>query len=95
MVVGDCMLDKYIWGDVRRISPEAPVPVVQAESQTCRLGGAANVVQNLSALGVTPHLVSLCGDDSDGRELRDMLKKVGCRGRPRLKPGFWPGTSKS
>jgi D-beta-D-heptose 7-phosphate kinase/D-beta-D-heptose 1-phosphate adenosyltransferase len=79
MVVGDCMLDKYIWGDVRRISPEAPVPVVQAESQTCRLGGAANVVQNLSALGVTPHLVSLCGDDSDGRELRDMLKKVGCR----------------
>jgi rfaE bifunctional protein kinase chain/domain len=78
LVVGDCMLDKYIWGDVRRISPEAPVPVLRVESETSRLGGAANVVQNLSALGVAPYLVSLCGEDADGAELRGMLDKIGC-----------------
>ena len=79
MVVGDSMLDKYIWGDVERISPEAPVPVVRVESQTCRLGGAANVVQNLSALGVTSYIISLCGADADGKLLRDSLERIGCR----------------
>jgi D-glycero-beta-D-manno-heptose-7-phosphate kinase len=78
LVVGDCMIDKYIWGEVRRISPEAPVPVVQAESQSERLGGAANVVQNLSALGVSPYLISLCGKDADGELLIAMLQKTGC-----------------
>ncbi|HEX7511629.1 MAG TPA: D-glycero-beta-D-manno-heptose-7-phosphate kinase [Chitinivibrionales bacterium] len=78
LVVGDCMLDKYIWGDVRRISPEAPVPVVHIDSETSRLGGAANVVQNLGALGVKPFLVSLCGRDDDGAALREMLQKIGC-----------------
>ncbi len=72
------MIDKYIWGEVRRISPEAPVPVVQAESQSQRLGGAANVVQNLSSLGVSPHLISLCGKDADGDQLCAMLNKIGC-----------------
>jgi rfaE bifunctional protein, domain I len=79
LVVGDCMIDKYIWGDVKRISPEAPVPVVEAQSQTFRLGGATNVVQNLRALGVTTYLVSLCGKDQDGELLRKMLDKTGCR----------------
>jgi D-glycero-beta-D-manno-heptose-7-phosphate kinase len=78
LVVGDSMIDRYIWGDVRRISPEAPVPVVQADSQTERLGGAANVVQNLSALGVSPYLISLCGNDADGELLDTMLQKIGC-----------------
>jgi D-beta-D-heptose 7-phosphate kinase/D-beta-D-heptose 1-phosphate adenosyltransferase len=77
-VIGDCMIDKYVWGDVRRISPEAPVPIVQVESQTCRLGGAANVVQNLSALGITSFIVSICGNDDDGALLREMLQKAGC-----------------
>ncbi len=72
------MIDKYIWGDVRRISPEAPVPVVQVESQTIRLGGAANVVQNLRALGVCPYIVSLRGDDADGRLIQEMIEKTGC-----------------
>ena len=51
LVVGDVMLDEYIWGSVERISPEAPVPVVHRESQTHRLGGAANVAANIRALG--------------------------------------------
>ena len=79
LVVGDCMIDKYVWGDVKRISPEAPVPVVDAQSQTSRLGGAANVVQNLRALGVTTYLVSLCGNDQDGKLMQKMLNKIGCR----------------
>jgi D-glycero-beta-D-manno-heptose-7-phosphate kinase len=78
LVVGDCMIDKYIWGEVRRISPEAPVPVVQVESTTERLGGAANVIQNLSALGVKPYLVSLCGKDTESARLSAMLEKLGC-----------------
>jgi D-glycero-beta-D-manno-heptose-7-phosphate kinase len=78
MVVGDSMLDEYIWGDVRRISPEAPVPVVNVESRSYRLGGAANVVRNLSSLGVKAHLVSLCGDDDIGLTLKAELRRAGC-----------------
>jgi D-beta-D-heptose 7-phosphate kinase/D-beta-D-heptose 1-phosphate adenosyltransferase len=77
MVVGDSMLDEYIWGDVRRISPEAPVPVVNVESRSFRLGGAANVVNNLTCLGVKAHLVSLCGDDDIGRTLKEQLRSAG------------------
>jgi D-glycero-beta-D-manno-heptose-7-phosphate kinase len=79
MVVGDSMLDEYVWGDVRRISPEAPVPVVHVQSRSSRLGGAANVVQNLKSLGVTPYLVSLCGNDNSGNLLREKLEKSGCK----------------
>ena len=78
MVVGDVMLDEYMWGDVRRISPEAPVPVVEVESVTRRLGGAANVVQNLTRLGVGSVLVSVCGNDENGKNLRKMLQETGC-----------------
>jgi D-glycero-beta-D-manno-heptose-7-phosphate kinase len=78
MVIGDSMLDEYIWGEVRRISPEAPVPVVDVQSRSYRLGGAANVVQNLSCLGVTPYLISVCGRDETGRLLREKLQHLGC-----------------
>jgi D-glycero-beta-D-manno-heptose-7-phosphate kinase len=78
LVIGDCMIDKYIWGEVRRISPEAPVPVVRVSSQTSRLGGAANVVQNLNSLGASTYLVSICGHDEGGKLLRGMLQKSGC-----------------
>ena len=78
MVVGDCMMDKYIWGDVDRISPEAPVPVVHVENQTSRLGGAANVVQNLSALGTASYLISVCGKDEEGKFLRNRLQRISC-----------------
>jgi D-beta-D-heptose 7-phosphate kinase/D-beta-D-heptose 1-phosphate adenosyltransferase len=95
LVVGDCMIDKYIWGDVKRISPEAPVPVVEAQSQTSRLGGATNVVQNLRALGVATHMASLCGKDADGRYLRGALQKIGCRTEGLIASPRRPTTAKT
>jgi D-beta-D-heptose 7-phosphate kinase/D-beta-D-heptose 1-phosphate adenosyltransferase len=77
-VVGDIMIDEYLWGDVSRISPEAPVPVVRVESVSARLGGAANVAQNLRSLKVGASLVSVCGSDNEGERLLAMLKKIGC-----------------
>src|SRR5262245_10567737 len=63
-VFGDLMLDRYLWGRVERISPEAPVPVVTIEKETFSLGGAANVAHNLASLGAMPSLVGPLGDDS-------------------------------
>ena len=62
-VVGDLMLDRFVWGKVSRISPEAPVPIVEIERESFHLGGAANVARNLESLGVTPLLLGLVGDD--------------------------------
>ncbi len=73
LVVGDVMLDRYLSGEVRRISPEAPVPVVQLAHSEDRLGGAANVALNLRALGATPYLCSTIGQDADGRIFTDLL----------------------
>lgn len=72
-VVGDLMIDRYYWGTVRRISPEAPVPVLEVESESHRLGGAANVAQNIQALGGKPLIVGLTGDDLNGSMLQAML----------------------
>ncbi|HDJ23066.1 MAG TPA: D-glycero-beta-D-manno-heptose-7-phosphate kinase [Candidatus Aminicenantes bacterium] len=66
LVLGDLMLDKYIWGKVSRISPEAPVPVVEVTRESLCLGGAGNVAHNLQALGAQPVLVSLIGQDREG-----------------------------
>jgi rfaE bifunctional protein kinase chain/domain len=66
LVLGDLMLDKYIWGTVSRISPEAPVPVVEVNKSTSALGGAGNVGHNLAALGAEPLLVGVVGDDEEG-----------------------------
>lgn len=70
VVLGDLMLDEFIWGRVRRISPEAPVPVVEVERQTLALGGAGNVVSNLVALGAVAVPLGVVGDDPDGDRLR-------------------------
>jgi len=70
VVLGDLMLDEFIWGRVRRISPEAPVPVVEVERQTLALGGAGNVVSNLVALGAAPSPLGVVGDDVDAERLR-------------------------
>jgi D-beta-D-heptose 7-phosphate kinase/D-beta-D-heptose 1-phosphate adenosyltransferase len=78
MVVGDAIVDKYLWGNVQRISPEAPVPVVEVQRETTGFGGAANVARNLKWLGATPFLLCLCGADSNGRMLRRMLDEIGC-----------------
>ena len=75
-VVGDLMLDRYFWGRVDRISPEAPVPVVNVERTGQRPGGAANVAWNLTALGCESRLVSLLGRDLQGAETRKLLRKM-------------------
>jgi D-glycero-beta-D-manno-heptose-7-phosphate kinase len=79
LVVGDVMLDRYWYGDVSRISPEAPVPVVLVNEQKedVRLGGAANVAHNCAALGAKTSLLSVVGNDDAGRSLERLLKKHG------------------
>jgi rfaE bifunctional protein kinase chain/domain len=77
LVIGDIILDEYIWGDVSRISPEAPVPVVEIKEETKRLGGAANVVHNIISLGGKSILCGIIGEDNTGRELTEMLKGIG------------------
>ncbi|MCW5912071.1 MAG: D-glycero-beta-D-manno-heptose-7-phosphate kinase [Cyclobacteriaceae bacterium] len=74
LIVGDVMLDSYIWGAVERISPEAPVPVVNVKKRDVRLGGAANVALNVQALGANPVMVALCGDDDAGKRLQQIVK---------------------
>jgi len=77
LVIGDAMIDSYIYGTVTRISPEAPVPVVNVESREKRLGGAANVALNIQALGATPILCSIVGVDEEGKIFKELLKKRG------------------
>lgn len=75
LVIGDVMIDKYLWGEVRRISPEAPVPIVNLKNQTAVAGGAANVAANIAALGAKPYLFGVVGKDSDGESFGEILKK--------------------
>lgn len=75
VVLGDVMLDRYFWGQVDRISPEAPVPIVRVTRRSARLGGAANVAANLRSLGVDVALAGIVGDDRSGSELRALLEK--------------------
>ncbi len=77
LVLGDVMLDRYLWGEVSRISPEAPVPVVAVDRETVRLGGAANVARNVAALGARPRLVGLTGDDPWAEMLAAELAAAG------------------
>ena len=76
-VIGDCMLDHYIWGDVERISPEAPVPVVNIDKDTYRLGGACNVALNLRQMGCNVSLMGLIGQDAAGNMLHRLLEENG------------------
>jgi len=77
MVLGDLMLDHYLWGRVERISPEAPVPVVEIQRESSSLGGAGNVAANLSALGAEPVLVGTVGADSRAQQLLDAFAEHG------------------
>lgn len=77
LVVGDLMLDTFIWGDVRRISPEAPVPVVDVREETQFLGGTANVINNVASLGGRVLTAGVIGNDSAGRRLVKLLAKIG------------------
>lgn len=76
-VIGDIMLDRYIWGQVERISPEAPVPVVAVERTNARPGGAANVAWNLFTLGSETRLVGLVGRDQQAREVKKIIEENG------------------
>jgi D-glycero-beta-D-manno-heptose-7-phosphate kinase len=82
LVVGDVMLDQFIWGNVARISPEAPVPVVDFERESFMPGGAANVARNLTALDVGTEIFGVIGEDTAARQLKSLLaeQKVGCKG---------------
>jgi D-beta-D-heptose 7-phosphate kinase/D-beta-D-heptose 1-phosphate adenosyltransferase len=91
LVVGDVMLDKYVWGEVGRISPEAPVPVVRMTHQSQQPGGAANVAMNLARLGARAEVIGFAGGDEDGRQLAEGLKAQGiaakfvaCEGFPTI-----------
>ncbi len=75
VVVGDLMLDRYIWGSVSKISPEAPVPVVEVERESHRFGGAANVVNNVKSLGAQVFPIGILGKDSGGELLTGLFKK--------------------
>jgi bifunctional ADP-heptose synthase (sugar kinase/adenylyltransferase) len=77
LIIGDVMLDSYIWGAVERVSPEAPVPIVSVRKRDVRLGGAANVALNVQALGAKPILCALIGDDDAGRKLIQNLNERG------------------
>src|SRR5438270_1704261 len=76
-VIGDAMLDVYLRGDVDRISPEAPVPVVRVREKRMALGGAANVAQNVVALGARCELACVVGADASAKSLREMLVAIG------------------
>ena len=77
LIIGDVMLDSYIWGTVERISPEAPVPVVTVRKKDFRLGGAGNVALNVQSLGAKPILCALIGNDDDGKKLLQGLDDKG------------------
>src|SRR5690606_40365760 len=77
LVIGDVMLDRYWFGEVDRISPEAPVPVVKVARREDRLGGAANVARNIVALGAKASLMGLVGDDEAGRRVAELAREEG------------------
>ena len=76
-ILGDIMLDRYVWGDVNRISQEAPVPIVEVRRESARFGAAANVAENVASLGARAILVGVVGDDEAGRELLSLLTSRG------------------
>ena len=75
LVFGDIILDRYISGNVDRVSPEAPVPVLKPSKEDIRLGGAANVAVNLSSLGSKATLIGVTGRDDSSNQIKDLLKK--------------------
>ncbi|MCU0429185.1 MAG: bifunctional ADP-heptose synthase [Cytophagaceae bacterium] len=76
LIIGDVMIDSYLWGKVDRISPEAPVPIVQVQKREIRLGGAANVALNVQSLGATPVLCTVIGNDVDAKNFHHLLAEA-------------------
>src|SRR5580658_7898035 len=86
-VAGDFMLDRYVWGSAMRLSPEAPVPVVDFANESQVLGGAGNVAMNLAALGATVFPFGVVGEDDDGQAIRSLLSAAGMAGKGVLVDG--------
>ncbi len=95
LVLGDAMLDHYIWGRCERISPEAPVPVVDVQRESTSLGGAGNVAANLASLGAEPVLVGVLGDDEHGRQMLDAFAERGVNTRGLVRDASRPTTFKT
>jgi D-beta-D-heptose 7-phosphate kinase/D-beta-D-heptose 1-phosphate adenosyltransferase len=95
LVAGDIMLDEYLWGAVRRISPEAPVPVVEVQRSSYVLGGAANTAANVRGLGGRPVVLSVLGHDQSGRRMRELLDSAGVACDGLVADGSRPTTSKT
>jgi D-beta-D-heptose 7-phosphate kinase/D-beta-D-heptose 1-phosphate adenosyltransferase len=95
VVLGDVMLDEFVWGDVTRISPEAPVPVVDVRRESIHLGGAANVLANLVALGTHGSVVGVIGADAAGERLRASLRELGDNKESLIVDSDRPSTTKT
>lgn len=95
LVVGDLMLDEFVWGSVARISPEAPVPVVEVQKRTFVAGGAANTAANVAALGGTPFLAGLVGDDAHGERVCELLRTNNVDVGPVVRDRHRPTTTKT
>ena len=94
-VIGDFMLDRYLWGSVSRISPEAPVPIVEVEQESEQLGGAANVAHNIAALGAQPYPLGVVGDDATGARLFALMQEAGFETEGLVIDGERPTTIKT
>jgi rfaE bifunctional protein kinase chain/domain len=95
LIIGDVMIDNYVWGKVNRLSPEAPVPIVNVEQKEMRLGGAANVALNIQSLGANPILCSVIGADVEGNAFIELLKKQKLSQKGILKSRNRPTTIKT
>ena len=95
VVVGDIMIDRYLYGDTERLSPEAPVPVVTVRDRTAKLGGAANVAANVASMGASCLLVGIVGDDADGAAIRQELVVARLDGRHVVTVAGRPTTAKT
>ena len=95
LVVGDVMLDEYLWGDVDRVSPEAPVPVVHVKRESFALGGAGNVVRNVVAMGAECVFCAVIGEDRAGDRVIDLLKDLGVDPSGMVRVGDRPTTRKT
>jgi rfaE bifunctional protein kinase chain/domain len=95
LVVGDLMLDDYIYGKVTRISPEAPIPVIEVEKEETKPGGAANVVLNLISLGAKVYCAGVAGKDTNAKKLLDALNERGVNTEAVIQDGARPTTVKT
>jgi D-glycero-beta-D-manno-heptose-7-phosphate kinase len=95
VVLGDVMLDEFVWGEVTRISPEAPIPVVNVQRESIHLGGAANVLANLISLGARGSIVGVVGNDLAGDQLRSSLRQISSQDGNLISDGSRPTTIKT